>query len=185
MKKLWLRLKLMLLAFLPVCGFSNSGCMNRSPITWPIDTTTVRSLDVSKYMGEWFEIARYENRFERGMSHVKATYSLKENGKIRILNEGIKNGERVSAQGKGFIPNYEASPGRLRVSFFLWFYSDYYILELDELNYKYAVIGSSTSDFLWILYRYPVMPKNLLNRLLEHIENRGYDVSKLIYVDQT
>ena len=185
MKKLWLRLKLMLLAFLPVCGFSNSWCMNRFPITWPIDTTTVRSLDISKYMGEWFEIARYENRFERGMSHVKATYSLGENGKILILNEGVKNGERVSAKGKGFIPDYEASPGRLRVSFFLWFYSDYYILELDELDYTYAVIGSSRSDFLWILYRYPVMSKELLNQLLERIENRGYDVSKLIYVNQT
>jgi lipocalin len=72
----------------------------------------------------------------------------------------------------------------MRVSFFLWFYSDYYVLELDERDYMYAVVGSSDSDFLWILYRHPVMPKELLTDLLQRIEKRGYDVSRLLFVDQ-
>jgi lipocalin len=136
-------------------------------------------------MGKWYEIARYENRFERGMSHVSATYSLNENGKIRVLNEGVKSGKPHRVKGKAFLPDPYNYPGRLRVSFFLWFYSDYYILEFDQVDSQYAVVGSSTPDYLWILYREPVMPDSLLINLLDRIQQRGYDTSKFLYIDQS
>lgn len=171
---------LFLVSIIPT--FSLGGIAN--PIfTSEVDTSTIRRLDIHSFMGKWYEIARYENRFERGMSHVSATYSLNENGKIRVLNEGVKSGKPHRVKGKAFLPDPYNYPGRLRVSFFLWFYSDYYIFELDNENYKYAVIGSSDRDYLWILYREPVMPTLLLQELVERIQNRGYDTSKLLFVN--
>ena len=184
MKKLWFRLKMALFVLLPMCGYSHTRSAIELLEEDFIDISTVPTLDVSRYMGVWYEIARYENRFERGMTHVRATYSLDMNGKLRIQNEGVKNGKHYTSNGKGKIPDSLNYPGRLRVSFFLWFYSDYYVLELDERDYMYAVVGSSDSDFLWILYRHPVMPKELLTDLLQRIEKRGYDVSRLLFVDQ-
>ena len=122
---------------------------------------------------------KVDHRFDRGMDNVMTTYTLLPNGKIEIINEGFKKGKRSIARGKAFAPDAKNNPGQLRVSFFLWFYSDYYILELDEAEYSYAVVGSSSSDYLWILYRYPEMPKELLTNLLQRIEHRGYDITKL------
>jgi lipocalin len=136
-------------------------------------------------MGKWYEIARYENRFERGMTHVSATYTPTSNGKLQIINEGIKKGKLHKSKGRAFRPYPDNMPGRLRVSFFLWFYSDYYILEYDQVDSQYAVIGSSDPDYLWILYREPLMPDSLLTNLLDRIQKRGYDTSKLLFVDQS
>ena len=156
----------------------------QSPDYTPVDRQTVSSLNVERYMGKWYEIARYDNRFERGLSHVTATYSLNEDGSIKIINEGFRDGKRYKAVGKGKYPEPTLYPGRLQVSFFLWFYSDYYILELDEQAYSYAVVGSSSDKYLWILYREPVIPQSLLTDILERLKKRGYDTSKLLFVNQ-
>jgi len=148
-----------------------------------IDTSTVKKLDILRFMGKWYEIARYEHTFEKGMTHVTAEYSLEPNGKIRVVNKGIKNGKAKEIVGKAKQPNPVEYPGRLKVSFFLWFYSDYYILELDN-NYQYAIIGSSSDKYLWILSRTPELPKETLDELLTNIKQRGYDLTKLIFVEQ-
>ena len=148
-----------------------------------VNNHTVKQLDIDRYMGKWYEIARYDHSFERGMTHVYTEYSLEDNGKIRVVNHGIKNGKPKEIVGKGKQPDPKEYPGRLKVSFFLWFYADYYILELDE-NYQYALVGSSSDNYLWILCRTPEMTKAQLDGLLQNIAQRGYDLSKLIFVEQ-
>ena len=160
---------------------AHSACQANHSIK--IDNSTVKQLDIHRYMGKWYEIARYEHSFEKGMTHVYTEYSLLDNGKIHVVNKGMKNGKPKEAIGKGKQPHPIEYPGRLKVSFFLWFYADYYILELDE-DYQYALVGSSSDNYLWILSRTPEMPKAQLDGLLQKIIQRGYDVSKLIFVEQ-
>ena len=159
------------------CGFSKGNPMDT------IDNHTVQSLDLNRFMGRWYEIARYDHRFEKEMTHVSATYSLREDGKIEVLNEGWKDGELKQIKGKAKQPDPN-DPGKLKVSFFLWFYADYYMMELDRENYRYAVVGSSTDRYLWILSREKRLPQEVLDFLLDRIRTRGYDVDKLIFTPQ-
>ena len=160
---------------------SHCGCQANNHLK--VDNSTVKQLDIHRYMGKWYEIARYNHSFEKGMTHVCTEYTLQPDGKINVVNRGIKNGKPKEITGKGKQPNPKEHPGRLKVSFFLWFYADYYILELDK-DYQYALVGSSSSDYLWILSRTPQMPKAELDHLLKKIVQRGYDTSKLIFVEQ-
>ncbi|MBO7180235.1 MAG: lipocalin family protein [Bacteroidales bacterium] len=148
-----------------------------------MNTTTVSNLDVNRFMGSWYEIARYEHSFEKGMTHVKANYSLLPDGTIRVLNSGMKNGKKKEIEGKARKKKNSNSNSKLEVSFFLWFYSDYFVFELDD-NYQYAVIGSSSDKYLWILSRTPQLPQSTINDLLIKIKKRGYDTSKLYFVPQ-
>lgn len=147
-----------------------------------IDNHTISDLNISQYMGTWYEIARYEHSFEKGMTHVTATYAIKPNGKIMVLNEGYKQGKHKQVIGKAYQPQ-ATDPGKLKVSFFLWFYSDYYIMELDK-DYQYAVIGSSSEKYLWILSRTKTLPAPVYAELLQRIQKRGYNTEKLILVQQ-
>lgn len=151
-----------------------------------IDKTVVKELDLQRYLGTWYEIARFDHRFERDLVGVSANYSLREDGKIRVVNSGYKNsleGEYSEAIGKAKIPNPKTDPAKLKVSFFWIFYGDYYVLELDP-DYQWAIIGSSSDKYLWILSRTPQLTDNLYSDLLDRISKRGYDVSKLIKVEQ-
>ena len=150
-----------------------------------INKTVVKELDIERYLGTWYEIARYDHRFERGLVGVTACYSYREDGKLKVVNSGYKKtlkGERSEAIGKANIPDPNF-PSKLKVSFFWFFYGDYFVLELDK-NYQWAVIGSSSDNYLWILARTPQIETSLYNELLEKIANRGYDVNKLIRVEQ-
>ena len=151
------------------------------------DHTTVSSLDLNRYMGLWYEIARYENRFEHGLVDVTATYTLRPDGTIRVENRGCKRNSPYdickTANGHAKIPD-SAQPGKLKVSFFLNFYSDYYILELDEENYNYALVGSSTDKYLWILSRTPQLPEEIKKKLVTAAERRGYDTNRLQWIEQ-
>lgn len=150
-----------------------------------IDKSVVKELDLERYLGTWYEIARFDHSFERGLVGVTATYSMRKDGKIKVLNSGYKNsldGKKSEAVGKAKIPNPN-EPSRLKVSFFLFFYGDYWVMELDK-DYQYAVIGSDSDNFLWILSRTPQMDEGLYNELLDKIKQRGYDLSGLIKVEQ-
>lgn len=146
------------------------------------DNHTVSTLDIPQFMGQWYEIARFEQYFEKGMTHVTATYTLKSDGKIKVVNAGNKKGKNKRITGKAYQPD-ATEPGKLKVSFFLWFYSDYYILELDP-DYQYAVIGSSSDKYLWILSRKSTLPKEILSDLIQNLKKRGYNTEKLILVPQ-
>lgn len=149
------------------------------------NTSVVPELDLERYLGTWFEIARYDHSFERGLVGVTAHYSMRKDGKIKVLNSGYKgglDGKRSEAVGKAKIPD-PSDPAKLKVAFFLFFYGDYYVMELDD-DYQWAVIGSSSPNYLWILSRKAIMPQEVYSDLLERLEKRGYDTTKLIKVEQ-
>lgn len=148
----------------------------------PIDRTTVRTLDPNRYMGRWYEIARYDHSFERNLAQVQALYTLQPDSRITVENSGVdtRSGRRGVAHGKA---RTTADPGRLRVSFFWIFYSDYNILELDP-DYRWALVGSRSPKYLWILSRTPTLALETLDEILRRARARGYDTSRLIYVQQ-
>ena len=148
------------------------------------DKTTVKTLDINRYMGKWYEIARFDHKFERGKVGVTANYSMGDDGTILVVNsgyDGTLDGELEIAKGKAKRPNPNY-PGEFEVSFFWMFYAQYNIMELDSDDYSYALVGSSSDKYLWIISRTPQMPQGDLDMLLKRAEERGYDTSKLIYV---
>lgn len=150
-----------------------------------IDKTVVKEFDINQYLGTWYEIARFDHRFERGLVGVTANYSIRNDGKIKVINSGFKqtlDGKKSEATGKAKIPD-PGTPSKLKVSFFWFFYGDYFILELDQ-NYQWAVVGSSSDNYLWILSRSPQMDEILYRQIVAKLVNRGYDVNKLIQVPQ-
>ncbi|MDA3823671.1 MAG: lipocalin family protein, partial [Bacteroidales bacterium] len=109
-------------------GFTITGCKSTKIQETMIDKTVVKELDLQKYLGTWYELARFDHRFERGLVGVKANYSIREDGKIKVLNSGYKkslDGKFSEATGKAYLPNPEMEPSRLKVSFFWNFYGDY------------------------------------------------------------
>ena len=162
---------------------AGSGCQKEKPEN--MDLSTVKQLDLQQYMGSWYEIARFDHSFERGLVGVTATYELRGDGKITVINAGYKNsfeGKYKTAKGKAKQPNSD-EPGKLKVAFFLFFYADYFILELDK-NYQWVLIGSSSDKYLWILSRTPKLEQETLDYILKKASERGYDTDKLIWVEQ-
>lgn len=145
-----------------------------------IDNTVQGPLDVNKYLGEWYEIARFNHRFERGITHSKVKYDLLPGDKIAVVNTGIKNGIVSIARGKA---KFTDEPRHLRVTFFWPFYGDYRILLLDD-DYRWALIGSGSEKYLWILSRTPQLPAPVLDRILAESRCRGYNTEDLIWVEQ-
>ncbi len=148
------------------------------------DNSPVRSLDLSRYLGTWYEIARFDHSFERGLENVTAEYLLRDDGKIDVINSGWKEGKYKVAEGKARQPDPKTDPAHLEVSFFLFFYSDYNVLMIDE-GYDVALVGSGSPKYLWILSRTPAVPTEVLESLTAEAERRGYDTSRLIWVDQS
>lgn len=163
-----------LVTFLSTLGIV-LGCMAGN-----IDNSTVKSFDLQRFLGSWYEVARYNHWFERGMDGTKATYKLRKDGKIDVLNTGIKNGKPKESKGKAKTTD---TVGLLRVSFFGPFYSDYRIMLIDS-NYQYALIGSGSDSYLWILARKSQLTAEQKNLILQEARRRGYDTDKLIWVKQ-
>lgn len=141
---------------------------------------TVEKVDLPKYMGTWYEIARFPHSFEKGLVGVTATYTLKKNGKVEVLNQGYKdslNGKLKRAKGFAKLPDPNI-PGRLMVYFFWPFGGEYLILDLDE-NYQHVLVGSSSKKYLWILSRTPKMDDSVYNNLVMKAESLEFDTSKL------
>jgi apolipoprotein D and lipocalin family protein len=151
-----------------------------APMVTPVDGFAIK-----KYLGAWYEIARMPTPFEKDLVGVTATYSLKDNGMVSVLNQGRKktlDGEKSLAVGKAKFAG-DPAKGYLKVSFFWIFYGDYVIVDLDKENYKYALVVSPPS-YAWVLCREPVLKKPVLDRLIEKIKSLGYDTSKLLMVPQ-
>lgn len=145
-----------------------------------VNNDTVTSLDLSKYLGEWYEIARFDHYFEHGMGQIKALYTLRDDGKLDVTNSGVKNGDLKVING---IAKTTDNPALLRVSFFEPIYADYRILYIDAA-YQYALVGSGSSDYLWMLAREPQLDEDAKDIMLYEAIRRGYDVSKFIWVEQ-
>ena len=136
--------------------------------------------DPARFLGSWYEVARFDHFFERGMTHTKANYVIRDDGKIDVINTGIKNGKPKTAKG---IAKLTDTPALLRVSFFGPFYSDYRIMLLDA-DYQYMLIGSGSDGYLWILSRTPRLSEEAKTELLSEARRRGYDTDRLIWVKQ-
>ena len=147
------------------------------------DNSTIRNLDLSRYLGTWYEIARFDHSFERGMDNVTAEYLLRDDGMVDVINSGWKNGKYKMANGKARQPDPAADPAHLEVSFFLFFFSDYNVMMLDD-NYQIALVGSKSPKYLWILSRVPMPSDEVIASVVEEAEGRGYDTSQLIWVNQ-
>jgi apolipoprotein D and lipocalin family protein len=177
-------MKILILSLLLLFSGCLSGQKNNNGKM--IDKSTVKSLDIDRYAGKWYEIARFPNSFEKNLVGVTATYKLRSNGKIDVINQGYMgslDGKLKTAKGKAYIPD-KKEPGKLKVAFFLFFYADYYVMELDTINYQWALIGSSTDKYLWILSRTPQLDPETYQMLIDKAKKRGYNVDKLIPVVQ-
>ncbi|MBR1733286.1 MAG: lipocalin family protein [Alloprevotella sp.] len=145
-----------------------------------VNNTPVKELDLQRYLGTWYEVARFDHRFERGVEQARAEYSLQSDGSIRVLNSGIKDGEPSVAEGKA---KQTETPALLRVSFFGPFYSDYRVLFVDS-TYQYALVGSGSDDYLWLLSRTQRLADSARTVLLDEARQRGYDTRKLLWIKQ-
>jgi len=139
---------------------------------------TVQKVDVNKYLGTWYEIARYDNFFEKGCSDISATYSLRKDGKINVENKCTKDGKIDIAIGEAY--NIDESFSKLKVSFFWPFYGNYQIIMLDE-KYSYVVIGEPKREYFWILSRTSILDEKILIEILQKMPSYGYSKDKLIY----
>ena len=159
-----------------IAAVAVAGCVSVPKV----DNAPVAALDLSRYLGEWYEIARFDHSFERGVEQAKANYTQNADGTIKVVNSGIKDGKPKTAIGKG---KKTDTPGLLRVSFFGPFYADYRIMLIDK-DYTYALVGSGDADYLWILSRTPGLPETAKAELLAEAQRRGYDTGKFIWVRQ-
>ena len=147
------------------------------------DNSVISEFDLSRYLGKWYEIARFDHSFERGLENVTAEYVLRDDGMVEVINTGWKDGKIKVAKGKARQVDALNDPAQLEVSFFLFFFSDYNVLMLDN-NYQMALIGSKSPKYLWILSRTPQVSDNQLGCFLEEAERRGYNTGDLIWVEQ-
>lgn len=149
---------------------------------------TIKNFDLKKYLGRWYEIARFDYRFERDLYAVTADYSLREDGMVKVVNSGHKgspSGPLSSTEGKAKLgaPDDPSKPGYLKVSFFGPFYSPYYILDIDP-DYRYVLVGGKKHKYLWILSRTPTLPQDVTQRLIDKAKQMGFETSKLLFTQQ-
>ena len=163
-----------------LCVLVLAGCVGR-----PDNIVPVSNFDTSKYLGKWYEIARLDHSFERGLSHVTADYSLRQDGGLKVLNRGYRDADAKwkDAEGKAYFVD-KKDVGYLKVSFFGPFYGSYIIFDLDQQDYSYSLISGPDKSYLWLLSRTPTMEPALQQHLIEKARALGFDTSKLIYVKQ-
>ena len=150
----------------------------------PDGVEAVEGFELDRYLGRWYEIARLDHSFERGLSSVTATYSLRDDGGVRVVNRGYDadKDEWEEAVGKAY---FVEAPGigRLKVSFFGPFYGGYNIVELDKRNYEYSLVAGPNRSYLWILARSPQLGPDIVERLVARAEELEFPVDELIFVD--
>ena len=154
-----------------------SGC-----VSIPDNITPVTSFQIERYLGKWYEIARLDHRFERGLTQISAEYSMRPDGGLKVLNRGYSNEKQEwsEAEGRGY---FVQSPNEayLKVSFFGPFFGSYIVFELDTVNYQYALISGPDKSYFWLLARTPTIDDNLKKKLIAKAAALGFDTTKLIF----
>ncbi|MDX5152219.1 MAG: lipocalin family protein [Acidiferrobacterales bacterium] len=170
MKKVFLVLTTLLL----------SGCLGM-----PEGVAPVKDFELNRYLGKWYEIARLDHSFERGLENVTAEYAMRKDGGVSVLNRGYSpaNKKWKEAQGKAYFVN-NTNEGYLKVSFFGPFYGSYVVFELDKKDYQYAFVSGPDTSYLWLLARTPTVPREVLDKFKQKSKALGFDTSKLIIVKQ-
>lgn len=150
----------------------------------PNNLQPVNNFDLTKYLGKWYEIGRYDHSFERGLDEVTAEYSLRKDNKVRVLNSGQRENADHRKSNEGYAVFVDKTDvGELKVTFFWPFFGLYRIAELGE-NYDYAVVVGEDFDYLWILSRTPKMEPAKLNAILERLKSWGFDLAKIYWIKQ-
>ena len=162
-----------------------SGLLSLGCVGMPENIKPVQSFEVGRYLGKWYEIARLDHRFERGLTRVTATYSLRGDGGLRVLNQGwsAKDGAWKTATGKAYFVQ-DPRQGYLKVSFFGPFYGSYVIFRLDAQGYQYALVAGPDKSYLWLLSRTPSMDPAKQRELIAEAAALGFDSTKLVFVRQ-
>ncbi len=160
--------------------FTLGGCLGM-----PQSVQPVNDFELNRYLGKWYEIARLDHSFERGLSHVTAEYRLRGDGGVSVVNRGFSSEKQQwqEAQGKAYFVN-EENEGYLKVSFFGPFYGSYVVFELERQNYDYAFVSGPDHDYLWLLSRTPEVSPEIMAKFEEISKSHGFDIDKLIYVKQ-
>lgn len=150
----------------------------------PENVKPVENFKLENYLGKWYEIARLDHSFERGLSLVTADYSLRDDGGLKIINRGYsaKENKWKEAEGKAYFVR-GSDQGYLKASFFGPFYGSYIVFELDHENYQYSLVSGPDKSYFWILARTPHMNEDIKNVLIEKAAALGFDTSKLIHVN--
>lgn len=150
----------------------------------PDKVIPVKNFDAERYLGIWYEVARLDHSFERGLERVSAEYQPREDGGIRVINRGVdaESGAPKVAEGKAYFVNDEQE-AYLKVSFFGPFYGSYVVFELDD-DYQHAFVSGYNHDYLWLLARDPKVSPELKARFVAQAKERGFDTSGLIWVEQ-
>lgn len=151
----------------------------------PSGIKPVRNFEIERYLGTWYEIARLDHRFERGLSRVSANYSKRADGGIDVLNRGYNEatGEWKSSVGRAYLLS-SAQTASLKVTFFWPFYAGYHVIELDQQDYSYALVSGPDRDYLWILSRTPKLDKTVIQKLVDKANELGFVTDDLIFVEQ-
>lgn len=166
--------------FWGICLLSLGACVHKDK-AMTAELKVVPYVDLKRYAGTWYEIARFPHRFQEGCVASRAIYTLQEDGKIGVLNEcrkGSLDKEISSVRGKAKVVD-PTTNAKLKVTFFWPFYGDYWIIDLGE-NYDYAVVGHPSRKYLWVLSRTPQMEEGLYQGILERLKKQGYDTSRLM-----
>jgi len=155
------------------------GCVGIPSNVKPVD-----NFQLERYLGKWYEIARLDHSFERGLTRVSAVYTLRDDGSVRVLNSGYSEKEKAwkRAEGKAYFVE-GSNVGFLKVSFFGPFYGSYVVFELDHANYQYSLVCGPNKSYFWILARTPEISGELKDRLIAKAAASGFDTSKLIFVE--
>ena len=150
----------------------------------PDGVATVSGFELNRYLGTWYEIARLDHSFERGLSRVTATYSLRDDGGVKVINRGYndEDGEWDEAEGKAYFVGDE-DVGHLKVSFFGPFYGGYNVIELDKEGYQYSLVAGPDRSYLWILSRTPEMSPEVLQTLVAKARDLGFATDELIMIE--
>jgi apolipoprotein D and lipocalin family protein len=160
-----------------VAGICLLGCVGA-----PEGVEPVQDFEVERYLGRWYEVARLDHSFERGLQAVAADYSMREDGGVRVVNSGVseRNGEASQAEGKAYFVG-QTDVAHLKVSFFGPFYGAYVVFELDD-NYQYAFVAGNSTKYLWLLARAPSVSDGVMARFLERAAELGFNTDDLIFV---
>ncbi len=152
----------------------------------PENIKPVGQFELQRYLGTWYEIARLDHSFERGLSQVTANYALRDDGGVSVINRGYNEEKKEwkSAEGKAYFVD-KTDTGYLKVSFFGPFYGSYVIFELDKERYNYALISGPDKEYFWILARQPQLDSEVLQRLIAQAKSLGFATEKLIIVDHS
>lgn len=149
----------------------------------PKGASAVQNFDAQKYLGKWYEIARFDFKFEKNLNNVTATYSMKDDGNIKVDNKGydyVNSKWKQSVGEARFVKNTKVA--ELKVSFFKPIWSGYNVIDIDE-DYKYALVAGNNLDYLWILSREKTIPESYKQRFIEKAKEIGFKTENLIWVE--